>query len=206
MNDKRYYRMADLQIRSQEEEKENDENYIVEGYASTFEPYVLWRDPDTEIEYIEQIDSEAFKNTDMSDVVFRVDHSGPVYARTKNKLIELSVDDHGLFCRVDLGKTEAARALYEDIKVGNYSQMSFAFTVDREEYDQKTHTRKILEIDKLYDVAPVSFPANPTTEIDIATRSFLDGVIEAETAERLRVEKRNRQKEQLMLKIKLLEV
>ena len=193
MNDKRYYRMADLQIRSQEEEKENDENYIVEGYASTFEPYVLWRDPDTEIEYIEQIDSEAFKNTDMSDVVFRVDHSGPVY-------------DHGLFCRVDLGKTEAARALYEDIKVGNYSQMSFAFTVDREEYDQKTHTRKILEIDKLYDVAPVSFPANPTTEIDIATRSFLDGVIEAETAERLRVEKRNRQKEQLMLKIKLLEV
>ena len=140
MNDKRYYRMADLQIRSQEEEKENDENYIVEGYASTFEPYVLWRNPDTEIEYIEQIDSEAFKNTDMTDVVFRVDHTGPVYARTKNKLIELSVDDHGLFCRVDLGKTEAARALYEDIKVGNYSQMSCAFTVDREEYDQKTHT------------------------------------------------------------------
>lgn len=101
MNDKRYYRMADLQIRSQEEEKENDENYIVEGYASTFEPYVLWRDPDTEIEYIEQIDTKAFDETDMSDVVFRVDHSGPVYARTKNKLIELSVDDHGLFCRVD---------------------------------------------------------------------------------------------------------
>ena len=26
MNDKRYYRMADLQIRSQEEEKENDDS------------------------------------------------------------------------------------------------------------------------------------------------------------------------------------
>lgn len=203
MNDKRIYRMANLQIRSKSEETES---YMVEGYASTFEPYVLWRDPDTEIDYIEQIDAKAFDETDMSDVVFRVDHAGPVYARTKNGLIELSVDDHGLFCRVDLSKTESARELYENIKVGNYSQMSFAFTVNDEEYDQKTHTRTILGIDKLYDVAPVSFPANPTTEIDIATRSFLDGVIKAETAERLRVEKRKRDKEQLMLKIKLSEV
>lgn len=202
MKENRLYRQADLQTRSESE----GESYIVEGYASTFEPYVLWKDPDTEVEFIEQIDAKAFDETDMTDVVFRVDHQGPVYARTKNNLIELSVDDHGLFCRVDLGKTEKARELYEDIKVGNYFQMSFAFTVNNEEYDQKTHTITILGIDKLYDVAPVSFPANPTTEIDIATRSFLDGVIEAETAERLRVEKRNRQKEQLMLKIKLSEV
>ena len=84
--------------------------------------------------------------------------------------------------------------------------MSFAFTVNEESYDQKTHTRKILGIDKLYDVSAVSFPANPDTEIDIATRSYLDGVIEAETAERLRVEHRNRQIELLKLRIKLMEV
>lgn len=204
MNENRFYRPADLQIREQAEPEQK--SYIVEGYASTFQPYVLWKDPETEIEYIEQIDTKAFEDTDMSDVVFRVDHEGPVYARTKNGLIELSVDDHGLFCRVDLGQTEKARALYEDIKVGNYFQMSFAFTVSADNYDQKTHTRTIFGIDKLYDVAPVSFPANPTTEIDIATRSFLNGAIEAETAERLRVEHRNRMKEQLLLKIKLSEV
>jgi hypothetical protein len=55
-------------------------------------------------------------------------------------------------------------------------------------------------------VSAVSFPANPDTEIDIATRSYLDGVIEAETAERLRVEHRNRQVELLKLRIKLMEV
>ena len=204
MNENRFYRPADLQIRERVDGE--PESFIVEGYASTFAPYVLWKDPDTETEYIEQIDPEAFRNTDMGDVVFRIDHAGPVYARTKNGLVDLKVDDHGLFCRIDLGQTASAREIYEDIKIHNYYQMSFAFTVNEESYDQKTHTRKILGIDKLYDVSAVSFPANPDTEIDIATRSYLDGVIEAETAERLRVEHRNRQVELLKLRIKLMEV
>ena len=131
--------------------------------------------------------------------MFRIDHAGPVYARTKNGLVDLKVDDHGLFCRIDLGQTASAREIYENIKIHNYYQMSFAFPVNEESYDQKTHTRKILGIDKLYDVSAVSFPANPDTEIDIATRSYLDGVIEAEKAERLEREKREIQKQKIRI-------
>ena len=54
--------------------------YLVEGYASTFEPYKMC-EIDGE-EYFERIEPTAFDNTDMTDVVFRVDHTGPVYGRT----------------------------------------------------------------------------------------------------------------------------
>lgn len=180
-----------------------DASYIVRGYASTFEPYVLFTDG--EIEYKEQIDPHAFDETDMSDVVFRVDHEGAVYARSSAGTLKVGVDEHGLFDEADLSKTEKARGLFEDIAAGNYPKQSFAFSVREDSYDKETHTRTILKIGKLYDVSPVSFPANPGTELDIATRDYFNGVIEMEKAERLESEKRARLKKQLELKIKIME-
>jgi len=64
--------------------------------------------------------------------------------------------------------------------------MSFAFTVEEDEYDRKTHTRKIHRIGKVYDVSAVSTPANPTTDIAVVSaRDYFNGVIEMEQAERL---------------------
>ena len=125
----RCVRNADITIR-----KEQDGEFYVEGYASTFKPYVLFSEDG--IDYSEVIDRHAFDETDMSDVVFRVDHEGPVYARTSNGLIELSVDDNGLFSRTNLGMTDTAKELWRNIEVGNYPKMSFAFTVDKDEYDK----------------------------------------------------------------------
>ena len=68
--------------------------------------------------------------------------------------------------------------------------MSFAFTVAEDHYDSETHTRIIDRIAKVFDISAVSFPANPTTELSVSTRSYFDGVIEAERAERLAKEKR----------------
>ena len=180
-----------------------DPSYIVRGYASTFQPYVLFTDG--EIEYKEQIDPHAFDETDMSDVVFRIDHEGAVYARSSAGTLKVGVDEHGLFDEADLSKTEKARGLFEDIAAGNYPKQSFAFTVTEDAYDKQTHTRTILKIGKLYDVSPVSFPANPGTELDVATRDYFNGVIEMEKAERLESEKRARLQKQLELKIKIME-
>ena len=102
-----------------------------------------------------------------------------------NKLGIFSVDEKGLFTRTDLSKTASARAMFEEIQAGMYYQMSFAFVVREDSYDKETHTRKILKIDKLYDVSAVSFPANPGTDIGVATRDYFNGVIEMEQAERL---------------------
>ena len=185
MKQEREYRSMELQIEQREDGTEP--SFLVRGYASTFEPYVLLTVDG--IDYSERIEPTAFDEADLSDVVFRVDHEGPVYARTSAGTVRLWTDEHGLGQETDLGRTEKARGLYEDIEAGNYPKMSFAFTVDEDSYDSETHTRIIHRIAKVYDVSPVSFPANPGTELSVSTRSYFDGVIEAERAERLERER-----------------
>ena len=182
MKTNREYRTMELRLAPTESETE-EKSYLVEGYASTFEPYVLFTSDGTD--YSERIEPTAFEGADLSDVVFRVDHEGPVYARTSAGPVERWTDEHGLGQKTDLGRTQRARDLFADIEAGNYPQMSFAFTVADEHYDKATHTRVIERIAKVFDVSAVSFPANPTTELSIATRDYFNGVIEAEKAERL---------------------
>ena len=195
----REYRSMELRILPIEEGEEK--KYEVEGYASTFQPYVLMSMDG--VDYSERIEPTAFENADLTDVVFRVDHEGPVYARSSAGTVNVWVDDHGLAQRTDLSKTQRARELFADIEAGNYPQMSFAFTVADEHYDKATHTRVIDRIAKVYDVSAVSFPANPTTELSIATRDYFNGVIEAEKAERLEREALELRRRKLMLEIEL---
>lgn len=183
--EREYRSIPMFEVRKAQEGEEP--SFFVEGYASTFEPYVLFED--NGVEYKEQIDPKAFEECDMSDVIFCRDHEGTVFARTKNNTLELSIDDHGLFTKTDLSKTASARAMYEEIEAGMYYQMSFAFTVEEDEYDPNEHLRYIKRIKKMYDVSAVSFPANPGTDISVATRSRFDGFIEQERAERLAKEK-----------------
>lgn len=187
IKDNREYRSIPLELRTEQREGE-EPSFFVEGYASTFEPYVLFEEDG--IQYKEQIDPKAFEECNMEDVIFCKDHCGTVFARTSNGTLELSVDEKGLFTRTDLSKTTSAKAMYEEIQAGMYQQMSFAFTVQTDEYDKKEHLRTIRKIKKLYDVSAVNFPANPGTDISVATRSYFDGVIEMERAERLAKEQR----------------
>ena len=188
----REYRSMELRIAPSEEK-----TYKVEGYASTFDPYVLYTYDGTD--YSERIDPTAFDEADLSDVVFRIDHEGPVYARTSAGTVQLDVDEHGLHNITDLSRTERSRGIFEEIEAGNYPKMSFAFTVaeDGDEYDRKTHTRIIHRVAKVFDISPVSFPANPGTELSVSTRDYFDGVIEMEKAERLEEEKREAQKQRI---------
>lgn len=185
-NDREYRSFAfDIKKRAEEDPKE----YIVEGYASTFDEYTLADYGDEK--WNERILPDAFGGTDMSDVVFLLDHTGRVYARTKNGTVKLNIDEHGLYQKTDLSRTTSSRSVYEDIEAGNYSQMSFAFTVQDSHFEERTEdgvriiTRVIERIKKLYDISAVGFPANPNTDIDVATRSAFDGAIEKLQAERL---------------------
>lgn len=191
----REYRNMELRIAPVEEGAEP--SFFVEGHAATFEPYVLLTIDG--VDYSERIEPTAFDGADLSDVVFRVDHEGPVYARTSAGTVEVWPDEKGLAQRTNLGKTQRARELFADIEAGNYPKMSFAFSVAEDEYDKATHTRIIKRIAKVYDISPVSFPANPTTELSVSTRAYFDGVIEAEKAERLEREQREQQKQRLRI-------
>ena len=181
----REYRKMILEVRDTEEEADD---YKVSGYATTFDqPYVLYHyDEDHVVE--EQVDRNAFDNTDRSDTIMQYDHEGRVFARVSNETLRLTVDDHGLFIEAYLGGTEIGRNLYEEIKGGYTTKMSFGFTVTDDDFveTEKGYLRTIKSIGKLYDVSAVSLPANDYTEI--SARNHIDGVIDEIESERTRLE------------------
>lgn len=195
-----YRNTQSIEIRADDEKEMS-----VEGYASTFnDQYLLYDWGDYKV--YEQIDRNAFKDCDMTDVIMQYDHRGRVFARTANGTLEISTDNHGLKMKANLAGTAIGRDLYEEIKGGYTSKMSFGFVVGEDkrevtndhEHNTTTVLRTITKITKLYDVSAVSLPANDATEI--SARSFCDGLIEELKAERLRAE-RQKQKIRILLEV-----
>ncbi len=193
--DKREYRRIDAT--EMETRTAEDGAMIVEGYATTFnQAYRLAGDE--KITVMEQVDRNAFAETDMSDVIMQYDHEGRVFARVANGTLRLEDDEHGLKITANLGGTEIGRQLFEEIRGGYTNKMSFGFTVagDRRERskDAEGHVtilRTITKIGKLFDVSAVSLPANDATEI--SSRTISDGLI-TEAAEEVRAEEERQRK------------
>lgn len=187
MEDGREYRSMVMEVQAADE---NNEDMIVEGYATTFnQPYLLYDGRFYKV--VEQIAPTAFNECDMSDVIMQYDHEGRVFARNKNGTLILAADAIGLKITAKLGGTDIGRQLYQEIKGGYTDKMSFGFvvaedervsTVDHEN-EVETVTRTITKIKKLYDVSAVSIPANDMTSI--SARRYADGVIGEIKAERL---------------------
>ena len=198
----REYRRIDVQ--NIEARSEENGEKIVEGYATTFDQeYQLYDSADYRV--VEKISRNAFASTNMEDVIMQDDHEGRVFARIKNGTLQLSVDDHGLKIRANLGGTEIGRQLYEEISGGYTDKMSFGFTVasdeKTEERDSATNKttihRNITGIKKLYDGSAVSIPANDATEI--SARSYSDGVIAEAREEIAALEERKRKIQRIRL-------
>jgi len=156
-------RRFEFQARSVQVEGMPDELWV-DGYAVRFNnPTVLFEWDG--IEYREQIDAHAFDNANMSDVIFNYNHAGRVMARTRNKTLQLSVDEQGLFIRARLDGTEEGRSLYNDIQGGYVDRMSFRFTVGEESFDRDNRQWTVLRVKRLYDVSAVDIPAYDDTSI-----------------------------------------
>ena len=165
---KREIRLAELRAL----DLEND-NQLVQGYALVFDqPTVLYECGG--VEYKEVIARGALDEADLTDVPFKYNHSDNVMimARTRNKTLQLTIDDTGLLINADLAKTTSGKDMYELIRRGDIDKMSFAFRVKEDYYDRETNTRTILKISKLYDVAAVDMPAYDQTSI--SARSYFE--------------------------------
>lgn len=203
MTNEREYRDFTLEIKAPDTEEEKA--MVVEGYASTFnEPYELYSD--SEVRILEQVDPKAFDEADMSDVIFQYDHRGHVFARMSNGTLGVNPDEHGLAIRADLGGTDIGRQLYEEIRGGYTTKMSYGYTVAADKWDETrgedgvlTEIRTITKISKVYDVSAVSLPANDGTSITV--RNLTDGVIEKVKAERLKALELRRRKTMMLLEL-----
>jgi len=129
--------------------------------------------------YIEQVDSKAFDNADMTDVVALFNHDDDeILSRTTGQPDDLilTIDSTGLMYEFK-AKNECALEVAQNIQLGFIKGSSFAFTCNGEmwEYDvvQPDGTvkdvRTITSIEKVYDVSPVTWPAYQDT--DVAARA-----------------------------------
>jgi len=149
--------------------------FLVRGYAWKWAPYPFYEDERGNTVY-EEFKREAFEETDMSDVIMQLNHSGTVMARLRNNTLKLTLDDVGGFIEADLSKSQDARNLYETIDNGLIDRMSWGFIPGEYHFDRATNTIVHTKVKKIFDVSAVSLPANDTTEIN-SVREFADGEI-----------------------------
>ena len=167
---------------------EPTDEMIVEGYAIVFDS------PATHYGFTETIDRGALDGADLSDVPFRYNHNDTwlVIARTRNKSLELKIDEKGLFIRAILIDTQTNRDIYKSIQAGLLDKMSFSFTTEKDEWDYENDTRKVLKIRKLYDVSVVDTPFYDDTEIYARALGELEShkeTLESEKRQALEVER-----------------
>ena len=146
-----------------------DDGGILKGHAATFND---WYDLGF---FEERIAPGAFDNVLGDDVRALFNHDpNHVLGRTKSGTLKVSVDKRGLYTEITL--PGSATALREAIERGDIDQMSFGFTVAEDTWEKDAQEdkerRTITRIGKLYDVSPVTFPANPNT--DVALRSLAE--------------------------------
>lgn len=149
-----------------EKPEELKDEMIVEGKAITYDDKTKLFSMDGN-DYFEIIERGALKETDVSDVFLKYNHSDNfmVLARTRNKTLSIEDREDGVYIRASLANTSEGKDLYELIKRGDVDKMSFAFTEKDGLFDEETRTWTVKNITKLYDVAAVTVPAYENTNI-----------------------------------------
>lgn len=169
-------RAFNFEIRATEDENNKG---VIEGRAIVYEKKY-------DAGYFEEtIARGALKNTNLKDVRFLVNHNIDMIplARSRNNnensTMHLIVDDEGLRVKIklDIENNSDAAALYSAIKRGDISGMSFMFTVREEEWkDENTDypKRTITDIEQVFEVSAVTFPAYEETEINARCKAELE--------------------------------
>jgi len=141
--------MGTIEVR----EAEGDE-MVLEGYAAVF-------NSETDLgAFREVIKPGAFDDVMSNDVRALINHDpNLVLGRTTNGTLKLEQDERGLKYRVELGKQQYAKDFYESVKRGDISQSSFAFTIDKQSWNEERTVRSVDKVRQLLDVSPVTYPA-----------------------------------------------
>ena len=161
------YRNFNLELRGE------DESRHIEGYGSVFNSRSLDLGGFQEI-----IAPGAFDGViERSDVKALLDHNAErgILARSRNGKgsLSLELDERGLKYSFDAPHTNLGDEVVEGLKRGDYSQSSFAFTVESESWTKEedgSYLRTINKIGNLYDVSIVANPAY--TDTSVALRSL----------------------------------
>lgn len=143
----------------------NGDKPVIRGYAALFN--TLSEDLGG---FREQLQAGAFSDAmAASDVRALINHDpNLVLGRNQAGTLTLREDASGLYAEITPPDTQAARDLVVSMSRGDVNQMSFAFTVSKED-QQWTRDgtgpwlRTIKRVSRLFDVSVVTYPAYPQT-------------------------------------------
>lgn len=162
MNDRKTRQMRSMSTEFRA--KDADGKKYIEGYFSTFGGvYELWPGA------TESVDPHAFDDALEDDIRALIDHETRlVLGRNKAGTLELRVDTHGLWGRIEINEADSdAMNLYARVQRGDVSQCSFGFDILSENTDfrEDGSVHWTIEKVKLYEVSCVTFPAYEDTNI-----------------------------------------
>jgi HK97 family phage prohead protease len=190
------------------EARTEDAKKGVTGHAAVFERVTNiggW--------FYEVIERGAFDETDLTDVLFFVNHNMmkiPL-ARSRrnngNSTMTLGVDDIGLAVDADFDteNNAEAKSLHSAIARGDIDGMSFMFRIKEDKWenlDTDMPTRRILKIAKVFEVSAVNLPAYDDTDISARDQAALDSARQA--LERAKELESSNEVEVLRLRAKIL--
>lgn len=178
---KKEIRFLMIDIRAEQDE---DGVAYIEGYPIVF-------NQETEVGglFREVIEPDAVTESLLRDVALMVGHDFGMIPlahsrrNNENSTMRLSIDEHGVKMRsaLDVVNNPKAKEAYSAVKRGDLSGMSFAFTVDKdswEDLDTERPLRRITGIGKIYEVSLVAFPAYTGTSVQAASEGdALDSVV-----------------------------
>lgn len=153
----------------------DDEENVMEGYASTFGNMDLQHDV---------ILAGAFKNTlarvRAGEVPFLADHNASV-RDVLGTLTDANEDAKGLKIKVRFSDDADAQAIRQKMLGKHVKKMSIGYEPLQWRYETRGEDRvRVLEDIKLWEVSAVVFPANPEAVISTvksAVRETIDGVV-----------------------------
>lgn len=146
-------------LRSQELRVSGDGNTLT-GYIAVF------NSPSEDLGYTEILAPGCFTRSlaSGSDVVALINHddNAPV-GRSSANTLQLAEDDKGLAYTVTLPNTTRASDLKESVQRGDLTGCSFGFICNVDEWDAKTCTRTIRDVELIEVSVGVTFPAYTDT-------------------------------------------
>lgn len=154
------------------------ESRTITGKAISFETL------SNDLGFVEVIHREAITQEliDSSNIVFTYNHQRDRILARRNKgkgNLNIDLRDDGVYFEFQAPNTTLGNDLLEDVRNGNISQCSFAFTIPDQEGAQKwtkegdTYRRDIYMIDALYDLSAVVDPAYEDTYIQARNAEFM---------------------------------
>ncbi len=173
----RYRPSSEFRIERAAGDDEGNGTLTFTGYACVFDvEYEMYGGPPWG--WDESVDPGATDKTlrEKPDVQFLINHRDLPLARTKSGTLRLAADNTGLDTNATFdGRSARVQELALAMDRRDIDEMSFAFRVLRQEWDEEYTKRRLLEL-SLHrgDVSVVNYGANPATSGTLRNRSSAD--------------------------------